>query len=90
VRCAGFSIVDWYAAHPNPGLSLFLIAFPLMVLLTGAVTLFRSWKSDDQLRRDVWQVVGSVRSHFATAVVALATVIAGGILGIVALRVITD
>ena len=83
-------IVDWYAARPNLGLSLSLIALPLLVLFTGAFTLFRSWKSDDQLRRDVWQAVGSVRSHIATAVVALATVTAAGILGIVALHVVTD
>ena len=83
-------IVDWYAARPNLGLSLFLIALPLGVLFTGAFTLFRSWKSDDQLRRDVLQVVDSVRAHFATAVVAVATVTAGGILAIVALHVITD
>ena len=83
-------IVNWYAARPNLGLSLFLIALPMGVLFTGAFTLFRSWKSDDQLRRDVLQVVDSVRSHFATAVVAAATVTAGGILAIVALHVITD
>ena len=83
-------IVNWYAARPNLGLSLFLIALPLGVLFTGAFTLFRSWKSDDQLRRDVLQVVDSVRAHFATAVVAAATVTAGGILAIVALHVITD
>lgn len=83
-------IVDWYAARPNLGLSLSLIALPLLVLFTGAFTLFRSWKSDDQLRQDVRQAVDSVRSHIATAVVALATVTAGGILAIVALHVITD
>lgn len=83
-------IVDWYAARPNLGLSLFLIALPLLVLSSGALTLFRSWSSDDQLRRDVRQAVASVRSHIATAVVALATVTAAGILGIVALHVITD
>lgn len=83
-------IVDWYAARPNLGLSLALIALPLLVLLTGAFTLFRSWKGDDQLRRDVRQAVDSLRSHLATAVVALATVTAVGILAIVALHVITD
>lgn len=83
-------IVDWYAARPNLGLSLALIALPLLVLLTGAFTLFRSWRNDDQLRRDVWQAVDSLRSHLATAVVALATVTAGGILAIVALHLITD
>ena len=83
-------IVDWYAARPNLGLSLSLIALPLLVLFTGAFTLFRSWKRDDQLRRDVRQAVDSVRSHIATAVVSLATVTAAGILGIVALHVITD
>ena len=83
-------IVDWYAARPNLGLSLALIALPLLVLLTGAFTLFRSWRNDDQLRRDVRQAVDSLRSHLATAVVALATVTAVGILAIVALHLITD
>lgn len=83
-------IVDWYAARPSLGLSLALIALPLLVLSSGAFTLFSSWKSDDQLRRDVWQAIESIRSHIATAVVALATATAAGILAIVALHVITD
>jgi hypothetical protein len=83
-------IVDWYAASPHLGLWVLLIALPLAVVLIGAVTLFHSWQTEDQLRRAAWQVAETVRAHLATALLALATLTAGGILAIVALHVLTD
>lgn len=82
-------IVDWYAASPHVGLWVLLIALPLVVLFLGVVTLVRNWKADAELRLAARQVGESVRRHFATLLVSLATLTAGGILAIVALHVIT-
>jgi hypothetical protein len=82
-------IVDWYAASPHVGLWVLLIALPLVVLFLGVVTLVRSWKADADLRLAARLVRESVRGHFATLLVTLATLTAGGILAIVALHVIT-
>ena len=83
-------IVDWYAARPHLGLWVLLIALPLAVLFMGAATLLRSWKADGELRRAARQILDSSRAHFATLLIALATLTAGCILAIVALHVLTD
>lgn len=83
-------IVNWYAARPHLGLWVLLIILPVAVLSSGAVTLFRNWKRDGQLRADARLVIGALRANSATTLVAFATVTAGGILAIVTLHLLTD
>ncbi len=83
-------IVDWYAARPQVGLWGLLIALPLTVLVTGGVTLFARWKAEPELRKTAEQALAELRIHLATLLLAGATLLAGGILTIVALHVITD
>ena len=83
-------IVDWYAARPHLGLWLLLIALPLAVLSSGAVTLLRAWRHGPQLQAAAFQVAAIVRAHFASLLVAVSTLTAGGILAIVALHMLTD
>jgi hypothetical protein len=83
-------IVSWYAARPHVGLWIFLIALPLAVLATGCTTLVRYWNADSELRHAAGQTLVAVRAHLATLLVAAATLVAGGILAIVALHVLTD
>ena len=66
-------IVDWYAAQTHIGLWLFLMAFPLAVLVIGSVSLVRSWRSDPALRQMTQECVGAIRRYFALLVVAVAT-----------------
>lgn len=82
-------IVDWYAARTHLGLWIFLIAFPLVVLLSGCVSLVRSWRGDPAVRAAVFECAGAIRRHFAVFVVALATTASAAILAIVALHMIT-
>lgn len=82
-------LVDWYAASPHVGLWLLLIAMPLAVLAIGAVTLLRAWKADANLRQSARQLADILRGHAATALVTMATLMAGGILAIVALHLVT-
>jgi hypothetical protein len=83
-------IVDWYAARPRVGLWLALITMPLAVLLTGAVTLLRSWTADADVRQAARAMFTIVHTHLATLLVAVATLTAGGILAIVAMHMLTD
>ena len=83
-------IVDWYAARTHVGLWLFLIAFPLAVLIIGASTLLRSWRRDQDLREATLRMLALIRAHAATVLIACTTATAFGILAIVALHLITD
>src|ERR1700674_121736 len=79
-------IVTWYAVRPRVGLWVLLMALPLAVLITGCATLLRSWNHDAELRHAARQTLTAVRSHLATLFVAAATLIAGGVLAIVAVH----
>lgn len=83
-------IVMWYAAQRHLGLWGLLIALPLAVLVIGCGTLLHSWNDDGEFRQATWQTVAAVRAHLAMLFVAAATVAAGGILGIVAVHMLTD
>jgi hypothetical protein len=83
-------IVDWYAARTHIGLWLFLIAFPLAVLIIGASTLLRSWRRDPDLRDGTQRMLAIIRAHAATLLIACTTTAAFGILAIVALHLVTD
>lgn len=83
-------IVEWFAARPHLGLWILLILLPSAVLITGLATLLREWRRDDSLRQATLQLLGLVRSHAATLLIAISAATAGGILAIVALHLITD
>lgn len=83
-------IVEWYAARPHLGLWALLIALPFAVLIIGAFALLGAWKREAELRQSVQQLADIVRMHFATLLITMATLTAGGILAIVGLHVLTD
>jgi hypothetical protein len=83
-------LVDWFAARPFLGLDVFLIALPFAALIIGCATVLRRWRSDAELRQGARETFAVVRAQFATLLIAVATLMAGGILAIVALHVATD
>lgn len=83
-------IVMWYAARPHVGLWVFLMAMPLAVLVIGCAMLLRSWNDDSELRAAAGQAYSAIRAHFATFLVAVATLTAAVILAIVALHALSD
>lgn len=83
-------LVDWFSVRPHLGLDVFLIALPLAAFAMGCATVLRSWRSDDRLRQAALETIAAVRAHLATLFIAGATVVAGGILAIVAVHMITD
>jgi hypothetical protein len=83
-------IVNWYAARPHIGLWVLLIALPLVVLVIGSATLVREWRRNKELRDATLGTFRVVRSQAPSVLIAGATAMAGGILVIVALHVLTD
>ena|SRR5207245_1942074 len=83
-------LVEWFSARPHLGLDLFLIALPFAAFVIGCVTVLRSWLSDAKLRQAALETLAAVRAHLATLLIAGATLMAGGILAVVAVHSITD
>lgn len=83
-------IVDWYAARLHLGLWVLLIALPFAVVVIGSATLIREWDRNQELREGTRRAIGFVRSQASSILIAGATAMAGGILAIVALHVLTD
>jgi len=83
-------MVDWFSARPHLGLDVFLIALPFAALVVGCGALLRGWTRDAELRRAALATVAAIRVHMATLFIAGATLVAGGILAIVAVHMITD
>jgi hypothetical protein len=82
-------IVNWYAARPRLGLWGLLMSMPLVVLVTGGGIVFHKWRSEPELRRAAGQTFATLRAHLETVATALATLVAGGVLAIVALHLLT-
>lgn len=87
---AAQAIVDWFAARMHLGLWVLLIGLPLAVLVIGAATLRASWRKNAELRQAAHAAFAVVRSQWPALLVAITTLAAAGILGIVALHVLTD
>jgi cytochrome b561 len=83
-------IVDWYAARPHVGLHIFLIALPFFALVIGVAMTLRTWRNDARLRDVAIETVATLRSYASFLLIAAATLLAGSILAIVALHVLTD
>jgi hypothetical protein len=83
-------VVVWFSVRRGLGLDVFLIAFPFATFVIGCATVLRSWGSDAELRQAALETLAAVRAHLATLLIAGATLLAGGILAIVALHVVTD
>jgi hypothetical protein len=83
-------LVDWYAARPFLCLDIFLIAMPLLAFVIGGATVLRHWRNNAELRQAAREALLVLRAHMASVLIAAATLLAGGILAIVALHLITD
>ena len=83
-------LVEWFSARPFLCLDIFLITLPFAALVIGGATVLRAWRGEAEIRRAAVETLATVRAHLAFALIAGATLVAGGILAIVALHVITD
>ena len=83
-------IVMWYAARPHLGMWLLLVTLPFIVFVTGCAILWRRWREDAELRDGMQRLVRALPPYISALLIAMATLAAGGVLGIVALHVATD
>jgi len=83
-------LVEWFAARPFLGLDVFLIALPFAAFVIGCATVRRAWRSDAVLRQAARETLAAVRAHLVALLIAGATVVAGCILAIVAMHMITE
>lgn len=83
-------VVHWFSTRPHLGLHVFLAGMPFAAFVIGCVTVLRTWRSDANLRLAALQTLAAVRSQGAAVLIAVSTLLAGGILAIVALHMISD
>jgi hypothetical protein len=83
-------IVDWFAARPHLGLGVLLIAMPSAALLLGCATVLRTWRKDEGVRLAALEMLLIFRTHLSALIIAGTTLLAGGILSIVAMHMIAD
>lgn len=83
-------LVDWFSHHVVLGLYVSLIAMPLAAFIVGFAVVLRGWHCDSEFRRAVLEILTAARAHITSLAVAGATLIAGGILAVVAMHMITE
>ena len=83
-------LVDWFSHHVVLGLYVFLVAMPLAAFIAGSAMVLRTWRSDAEFRRAAQEIFNTARAHAASLLIAGATLMAGSILAIVAMHMITE
>jgi hypothetical protein len=83
-------LVDWFSHHVVLGLYASLILMPLVAFVVGCAIVLRSWRSDAEFRRTTLEIFTAIRANVASLLIAGATLMAGGILAIVAMHMITE
>jgi cytochrome b561 len=83
-------IVEWFSARPHLGLAVLLIALPFAALVMGSAMVLRHWQTGGEFRSAALETVNLLRAHVAMLIVTGTTLMAGGILAIVAVHMITD
>jgi hypothetical protein len=83
-------LVDWFGHHVVVGLYIFLVAMPFAAFIGGCAMVLRSWRRDAQFRRATREMFSTAREHVASLLIAGATLVAGGVLAIVAMHMITE
>jgi hypothetical protein len=82
-------VIMWFAGR-RWTLLVLLIALPLLVLAAGGATLLEVWRDDPQLKQGTREALAWARAHLTTLLLAAATLIAAGILSVVAVHMLTD
>src|SRR5215472_11741792 len=83
-------LVEWFSHHLVIGLYVFLVAMPLAAFTVGCGMVLRSWRGDAHFRRAASEMLTIARANAASLLIAGATLMAGGILAIVAMHMITE
>ena len=83
-------VVEWFTHHLVLGLYVSLFSMPLAAFIGGCTVLLLSWRNDPQFRTATSNLLIAAKDQWASLLVAAATVLAAGILFIVALHLLTE
>jgi hypothetical protein len=73
-------IVTWFAAHPQFGLWVVLLLFPLSAFVLGSAALLRTWGDNPQLRDYTWRALWAIPAHWPAVFIGGATLLSAGVL----------
>lgn len=73
-------IVAWFGAHPQFGLWVVLLLFPLSAFILGSAALLRTWGENPQLRDYAWRALWAIPAHWPAVVIGGATLLSAGVL----------
>jgi hypothetical protein len=83
-------LVAWFSHHLILGLYVSLFSMPLAAFVIGCAVVMRSWRSEVEFRYAALRIMATARDHLATLLIAVATLMAGSILAIVGMHMITE
>jgi hypothetical protein len=83
-------LVEWFSHRFILGLCVFLFLMPLAAFVAGCTLIFRSWRADVEFRIATLKTLATAREHLSSLLIAVATLMAGGILAIVAMHMVTE
>src|ERR1700674_2238095 len=84
-------IFGWIVPYiSRAGAAVLFLGLPGIVVITGCTALLRLWRQDEALRQDVMTALAGLRRHAVIALITIATLLAGSILTVALVHVITD
>jgi hypothetical protein len=83
-------LVAWFSHHLILGLYVSLVSMPLTAFVIGCAVVMRSWRSDVKFRYAALKIMTIAHGQLATLLIAVATLMAAGILAIVCMHMITE
>jgi hypothetical protein len=83
-------LVGWFSHHLILGLYVFLVLMPLAAFIVGCTVVIRTWRTDLEYRRAMLNILTAAREHLASLLTIVATLMAGAILALVAMHMITE
>ena len=76
-------IVQWYAAHPQLALWVFLLLLPLSAFMLGSAALLRTWGDNPQLQYYTWRALAAIPEHWPAVSIGGATLLSAGVLAMI-------
>jgi hypothetical protein len=84
-------IFEWTTTHTSPlGAALLFIGLPGLLVLVGAITLLRIWRTDQTLRQDAALGLAIFRRRLAIVLFTAATLLAATIFTFAVAHLVTD
>ena len=76
-------IVTWFAAHPQFGLWVVLLLFPLSAFILGSAALLRTWGDNPELREYTWRALWAIPAHWPAVFVGGLTLLSAWMLAMI-------